>query len=216
MTVAEMHEYFDLLTDKVGDPYFLETEKATFLTNAALQFIRDYLLPRTQGVSNFEFDQLSYSNVDTLVFETASLGLPGDGKISNATIQTALNTASGSTEPYMFLVNASYINGGQTVPIKYARQNEWYMTETNVFKKGTTSQPRYKQDGVNVTITPSPSGTSVKFPLIKQPKPITLSPPVNCDLPAETHKKVVEMAVELASISLRDTDLYQTNAKNTD
>lgn len=216
MTVAEMHGYFDLLIDKVGDPYFLPTEKDTFLTNAALQFTRDYLLPRTQGVSNFEFDQLSYSNVDTLVFETAQIAIPGTGKIPNTTIQTALNTASGSTEPLMFIVNASWIKGTDVLPIKYVRQNEWYETENNVFKRGTTSQPRYKQDGSNVTISPISTGSYAKFTIIKQPKVITLTPPVNCDLPEETHKRVVEMAVELASISLRDTDLYQTNAKNTD
>ncbi len=211
-----MHEYFDLLTDKVGDPYFLEAEKDAFLTNASLQFTRDYLLPRTQGVSNFEFDQLSYSNVDTLVFETAQIAIPGNGKITNTSIQTALNTASGSTEPLMYIVNASWINGANFLPIKYVRQNEWYVTENNVFKQGTTSQPRYKQDGSFVTISPLQSGTYAKFTLIKQPKTITLSPPVNCDLPEETHKKVVEMAVELAAISLRDADLYQSNAKNTD
>jgi hypothetical protein len=36
MTVTELHEYFDLLTDKIGSAYFLDSEKDTFLNRASL------------------------------------------------------------------------------------------------------------------------------------------------------------------------------------
>lgn len=211
MTISEMHTYFDLLLDKTGDPYFTASEKDSFISQAALEYVKRMLPSNEGGVVNFEFDQIIFSNIDTLVFETSGLSPTSLGRISRSSIQTALNTASGSTDPFIFVLNVSWTKGSNTYPVKYARQNEWYAFEQNIFKQGKANKPIYKQDSINFTFSPIDTTASVKFTLLKQPKTVSLSGPVNCDLPVSTHKSVVELAVQLAASATRDTELFQMN-----
>lgn len=213
MTIAELHAYFDLLTDKTGSAYFTDAEKDSFITNASIEYVKQMLPSSEGGVVNLEFDQIVFSNLDTLVFETAGLTPTGTGKITRSSVQSALNTASGSTEPLMYILNASWTKSGVTYPVKYVRQNEWYEFELNSFKKGKSTRPTYKQDSLSFTFAPIDTGASVKFTLLKQPKTVSLSGGITTDLPISTHKAVVEIAVNLASTAIRDGELAQLNNK---
>lgn len=204
MTIAEQHAYFDLLLDKTGDPYFTPAEKDSFISQAALEYVKRMLPSNEGGVVNLEFDQVIFSNIDTLVFETAGLAPSSLGKILRSSVQTALNTASGSTEPFIYVLNVNWTKGSTIYPVKYVRQNEWYEFERNVFKQGKASKPTYKQDALNFTFSPVDTTASVKFTLLKQPKTVSLTGPVNCDLPTSTHKAVTELAVELAMLATRE------------
>lgn len=215
MTVTELHEYFDLLTDKIGSAYFLESEKDTFLNRASLEFVKKTLPSSEGGIINIEFDQIVYSNIYTLVYETAGL-TPSQGKVTKAQVQTALNTQSGSTDPFIYVMNVSWTKGGVIQPVMYVRQNEWYACEQNTFKKGKATRPNYKQDATGFTFSPVDPTASIKFTLLKMPRTISLSGDITSDLPESTHKTIVEMAVELASVGLRDQELQGLNSKQLD
>lgn len=207
-----MHDYFDLLTDKVGTSYFISTEKDQFITNAQLEYVKRLMPSNEGGVVNLELDQLILNNIYTLIYETGTLNPTSSGLIAKTTVQTALNTASGSTDPFIYVMGVSWTSGGSTVPVKFTRHNDWAATILNTFTQGTNTEPRYKQSAPSFTFSPVNQTASVVFTLLKQPKPVSLSTPTSSELPPHTHKTIVELAVELASTSIRDQELNQLNS----
>lgn len=216
MTVVELHQYFDLLTDKIGSAYFTDVEKDAFLNQASVEFVKKTLPSSEGGVINLEFDQIVYSNIYTLVYETLGLTPSSQGKITRSQVQAALNVQTSSTEPFIYVMNVSWTKSGTTHPVMYVRQNEWYASEQNTFKKGKSNRPNYKQDAIGFVFSPIDVTSSIKFTLLKMPRPIDLSGGITSDLPDSTHKSIVEMAVELASVGLRDQELQGLNSKQLD
>lgn len=162
------------------------------------------------GIVNIEMSSPVLANVYTLIYETAALNPNASGEITKANVQTALNTQSSSTEAFMYVMNVSY-NG---YPCKFTRHNDWYEIENNSFKRGSTTTPRYRQLATKFVITPANTSASVKFTLLKYPKAVNLATAVTSELPDQTHKTIVELAVQLASTAIRDTELAQLNQPN--
>jgi hypothetical protein len=211
MTISEAHEYLDLLLDKVGSPYFEDSEKDSFITQAALQYVKDNLPSSEGGVVNLEMDQVVYSNLSSLVYQLGNASMNGSGVITQSAIQALLNTASGGTDPLMYVMAGSWTSGGITYPLKYTRHNDWYAFERNSFKRGTTTAPRYKFDSINFTFTPVLTSATIAFTVLKQPRIVSLDNDLTIDLPPHTHKAVVEIAASIASIAIRDQILQQMN-----
>jgi hypothetical protein len=206
MSASELEAYFDLLTDKVGSSYFLQSEKSSFLTQAQLRYVMDTIPSNEGGVANLEMSSPVLGNVSTLIFETGAL-TPSSGEITKTSVQTALNTASGSTEPIMYVMNVSF----DGYPCKFTRHNDWYALQNNTFTVGSASAPRYRQLGTKFGFAPSNSSSSVKFTILKHPKAVDLATSVTSELPPHTHKRIVELAVDLAATSMRDDSLTQLN-----
>ena len=208
MTVQEQHDYFDLLLDKEGDPYFTRENKDLYLNMAHLEYIKRMLPSNEGGSVNIEATQLVYNNLYTLVKELSGFTMDAGGLVPTANIQTSLNTATSGTDPLMYIMNVS-MNG---YPVQYTRHNDWYMFETNSLKKGTTTQPRYKYDTSNITFSPISQAAAIKITVLKTPRSVDFQNGVNSELPEHTHKSITELAVELASVSLREGDLTQLNS----
>jgi hypothetical protein len=207
MTAAQIEEYFDLLTDKVGSPYFTQSEKSNFLNRAQIEYVNRTIPSNEGGIVNLEMNQDVMGNVYTLIYETASLTSNSSGEILKTAVQSALNAASSATEPFMKIMNVSYSG----YPVKYTPHNDWYAVENNSFKAGTSTSPKYRQLANKFIFSPINTSTPIKFTLLKYPKDINLATLVTSELPDQTHKTIVEIGVELASISMRDTELTQAN-----
>jgi len=212
MTIEESHQYFDLLTDKVGGAYWTDDEKDNFISQACIEYVKSLFPSNEGGVVNVEIDGITYSNIYTLVHQ---LTLAYTNSVSISTVQTALNAASSSTEKWMYILNVALRVSGTTYPVKYTRQNNWYAAERNEFKKGRTYSPIYKLDSQSFKFSPSQTigGTPLTITLIKEPKPVSLTDETDIELPPHTHKAIVELAVKLASEGMRDPELYQMVAK---
>jgi len=209
MTAAQMNDYFDLLIDKTGTAYFLDSEIDSFLNNAQTEYIKSVLPSNEGGVVNIEADQIVSNNLFTLMYETAGL-TPSSGEITKAAVNTALNTASSGVEPFLYVLNVNWTKSGTTYPVKFTRHNDWYAMERNSFKQGVAARPKYKQLATKFVFSPVDDTASIKFTLLKQPVAI-VNPGVNCELPEHTHKRIVEIAVDQATKSLRDMELAQLN-----
>lgn len=205
MSITEMLEYFDLLTDKVGSPYFTDDEKYSFINRSQIEYLKKLLPSNEGGVVNIETDHVVFSNAYTLVYETGVLNPSSTGEVSRTSVQSALNAVSGSTEPFVFPMNVSY-NG---LPCKYTRHNDWYEMEGNTFKKGTALEPRYRQEATKFVVSPAVATAEVRFTLLKQPKDVGVG--VDSEYPSHTHKTIIELAVDLASVAMRDAELNQAN-----
>jgi len=208
MDAQALHDYFDLLQDTQGAPFFEEDEKDSFLTQATLAFVKEQLPP---GEDHFELNEINFQNIYTIVYNTGTATMSSGGLITLAAIQALLNTASSSTEPLMSILGVNWTKSSVTYPVKYTKHNNWFAYERNIFKAGSSTVPRYKYDKTNMTFSPIDTTATVNFTLLKQPKAVSLAGAVTIELPAHTHKTIVEMAVNLASIATRDAELLQLN-----
>ena len=206
MSVQECHDYFDLLCDKIESPYFAPEERDILISQACIEYVKGLFPSNEGGVVNVELDQTTYSNIHSLVY---GINVAYTNNVALSTVQTALNTASGSTEPWMYILNVSLASGGVTYPVKYSKQNNHFANERNYFKKGSVEQPTYRFESQYFRFSPSQilSGTPLGFTLIKQPKAVSLDDGVDIELPDHCHKTIVEMAVDLAATSLREPEL---------
>lgn len=213
MTIAAQHEYFDILIDKQGGAYFDDTDRDRFINMAQIQYVKQLLPSNEGGQVNLEFDHINFNNIQTLVFQTAGLSPNSSGEVAYSAIQTALDAASGSTEPFMHVMNINWTRSGSTYPVKFTRHNDFYEQELNSFKQGKATRPKYRHLANKFIFAPIDTGASIKFTLLKYPKDVSLSAPTNCELPSHTHKAITELAVDLAILSLRDTELSQLTSK---
>lgn len=208
-----MHDYFDLLVDKTGNPYFISSEKDLFLNMAQTEYIKRTLPSNEGGVVNLEESAEVTNNIVSLIWETASLTMDSNGLITAAQIQTALNTVSLTTEPYIFVMNVSWKKTGTTYPVQYTSHNDWFRLQQNSYRQGVATRPRYRYNAAGFVFAPIDVGASVYFSLLKRPVDVGFDIGQDSELPDHTHKNLVELAVELASVATREGDLSQLNQK---
>lgn len=197
-----MHEYMDLLLDKAGTSYFIDEERDRFINMAQLEYVKRALPSSEGGVVNVEYNQLVANNLLPLMYQTGALAMNGSGVITKTAAQTALNTVTDSEEPFIYVLNVSLTSEGVTYPVRYTRHNDWYEFENNHFKRASSTSPRYKYDAVNFTFAPANPAASVYFTFLKHPQDVNRNQAIDCEMPEHTHKTIVELAANLAMVSL--------------
>lgn len=202
MSISEMHEYMDLLLDKAGTSYFIDEERDRFINMAQLEYVKRALPSSEGGVVNVEYNQLVANNLLPLMYQTGALAMNGSGVITKTAAQTALNTVTDSEEPFIYVLNVSLTSDGVTYPVRYTRHNDWYEFENNRFKRASSTSPRYKYDAVNFTFAPANTSASVYFTFLKHPQDVNRNQAIDCEMPEHTHKTIVELAANLAMVSL--------------
>lgn len=236
MTAAELSARFDLICDKVGSPYFTATEKENFFNTAQLSLVDEILFP-SKKQDRKDVDALDFSREDafqqgigTLLRTATVSGITSStSKITFATINTALGT--GSTSLYKvvdFLVQAAT---GSTDYVSAKRVRSIHAA-TNVYKNLRTFNTSNSSNNRNAiyTVSSYSSGTSgttslgqIEFypaapvsnssylvEVIVFPRPISISTPVNPEIDPMFHNELLFRSLQLAGISIRETELYQS------
>lgn len=237
MTAAELSARFDLICDKVGSPYFTDTEKDNFFNTAQLSLVDEILFP-SKKQDRKDVDALDFSREDafqqgigTLLRTATVTGIAsGVSTITFTTINTALGT--GSTSLYKvvdFLVQAVT---GSTTDYVSAKRVRSIRAATNVYKglrtfntavsgnrsaiytvssyaSGTSGTTSLGQ----IEFYPSApvSGSSYLVEVVVFPRAIkTTAPIVNPEIDPMFHNELLFRALQLAGISIRETELYQS------
>lgn len=237
MTAAELSARFDLICDKVGSPYFTNTEKDNFFNTAQLSLVDEILFP-SKKQDRKDVDALDFSREDafqqgigTLLRTATVTGIAsGVSTITFTTINTALGT--GSTSLYKvvnFLVQPA-INSTDYVSAKRVRS---IRAATNIYQGlrtfNKTIAGNYRS--AIYTVSSYASGTSgttslgqIEFypaapvtgssylvEVIVFPRAIkTTAPIVNPEIDPMFHNELLFRALQLAGISIRETELYQS------
>ena len=237
MTAAELSARFDLICDKVGSPYFTDTEKDNFFNTAQLSLVDEILFP-SKKQDRKDVDALDFSREDafqqgigTLLRTAAITGVTGTpSTITFAEINTALGT--GSTSLYKvvdFLVQAST---GTTTDYVSAKRVRSIRAATNVYKGLRTfntavagnrgaiyavSSYAYGTSGTTslgqIEFYPAApvTGSSYLVEVIVFPRAIkTTTTIVNPEIDPMFHNELLFRALQLAGISIRETELYQS------
>lgn len=238
MTAAELSARFDLICDKVGSPYFTDTEKNNFFNTAQLSIVDEILFP-SKKQDRKDVDALDFSREDAFQQGIGTLlrTISVTGIASNVTTVTfaSLNTilTTGSTSVYKivnFMVQSAtggtdYVSANRVRTIKSA---------SNIYKNLRTFNTATSNSNKNAiyTVSSYPSGTTGTtslgqiefFPAttvtgssflveaIVFPRSISIvAPTVNPEIDAMFHNELLFRALQLAGISIRENELYQSS-----
>jgi hypothetical protein len=236
MTAAELSARFDLICDKVGSPYFTSAEKDHFFNTAQLSLIDEILFP-SKKQDRRDVDALDFSREDafqqgigTLVRTATVTGVTsGTTQITFAQVNTALSTgtvykvvnflvqaATGSTTNYVsakrvrtITAASNVYKGLRTFNKATSNSNRNAIYTVSSYASGTTGTTSLGQ----IEFFPSApvTGSSYLVEVVVFPRAISTSGSlVNPEIDPMFHNELLFRALQLAGISIRETELYQS------
>jgi len=204
MTITEMVLWFDVLTDKRGDPYFANDEKEAFINRATIDYINALFPEKGQG-EPMEATSIQLEKVAPLLKEI-SLNTDTVGAIT----YTAIGTAISGTYWRVFNIwrSTDSITCQTADNYKYAqfvRHNDFPAWQVNKYKQATDAHPLYRLiDYLKL----DPEGIrKVKMTVMKYPRLVSISTPTSSDMPDFTHNDIMKLAIAYAGFSARDAQL---------
>ena len=209
MTTQEAVDYFAILQDKYGSPNLIESEIVDFLNHAVNEYINRVLPDSQGGVVNIEMDSSVLNNIAPIIFtisENTTSGL-----LTNAVIDAALVTESGDANAErLTILEVSVTDTGVKYPAKYTKYNNINAFERNFFKKSSSpDNVRYVYNGKGLQFYPTDDVVDIGLTVVKKPKTLALSPAVNPEFSDYVMYSVIAIALQLAGVSTRDTELIE-------
>lgn len=191
MTFIEMHNLLDELLDKAGGVYFTPVKKDYYLNLAQNEFVDD-------RYSAFEINDMYREDLAPLV------------KIFTNSATDTINITSITDFRYALAVSGVFNEtdwAGNSTPnfetyVQPRKLDDYYKNLHNTFNLPSTHYPvyiQYKNGGNTILQIKCGSSTPVNLQLfyLKIPTAIdgTNNPSNTADLPANTHEKIVNLAV---------------------
>jgi hypothetical protein len=212
MTIAAMTDFFDLLQDKYGSPYFTTAEKERLLIQAEWSIISSYL-PQDGGEVNLERNANTWMVLNPLLF-SYSHAMSGGNTIVKATVESSITTSLGFATKIIRPAALSWTIGSVTVPVKAVRYNSLAVYLLNVFKTPTTAYPRYHETATNYTVLPNSTSGTVLLYGLRSPRPMSVSGGFTSELSEVYHNEIVARALEYAGVGTRDQMLAELQKVN--
>jgi len=210
MTISEMVDYFDLIQDKYGSPYFTTAEKERFLNQAQLAILSDYL-PKQGDKENIELNANVWMMVNPL-FVSVTTAMNGSGAILKADIESSLTSSLGFSTTLIRPLSLSWTDSEGTRPIMGpTRQNNWAKYKNNVFKAPVESDPRYYETNDSYIIGPADTSAIIVVNALRYPRAISVSGAQTAELASIYHNEVVGRALEAAGVGSRDQMMIELN-----
>lgn len=210
MTVQQAIDIFAILYDKYGSANLVDSEVVELLNMALTGEYMNRLFPDSQGgVVNYETDQNIVANIQPLIW-TLMLNMNGSGVLTDAVINAALVSATHAGATYFRIGSIGWTTDGATIPVKYVRQNDRWSSERNVFKKPSTSNPKFTLIGSGLQFYPTSASTNLTVNVVKKPKLLDdgdLS--ATCELGDYQLYTVISLALKLAGISTTSTEVLE-------
>ena len=207
MTVIEKIEWFDILQDKFGSPYFNEAQKLVFLNQASMRYIENLFPKKKSDSDTYSAEENSniYESLKEVIFVLPAVNMDSSGEVSNSSLITALRTVSGDSTCEVFKILAiEIVNNGTKIPLRPMRHNDKAAFETNVFKKPTYQYPRYSFSNNGLQFRPDNAIGDIYITVVKTPRKMTVSPEVSTDLHIDTHNEIVAQALSFAGVASRE------------
>lgn len=207
MTITEWANYFDLLQDKSGSPYFVPDEMTAFFNAAITEFVKNKLPDEDKGI-NLELSQDTLNDLEPLIFTTTPFLISGGSQyLLKSALQTQL--VSSTAAPVWRVLSIGWTMGQNKKPVKFVRHNDWWEFQQNFFKKPSYDNPKFKIEATRYVFDPAPGAAKLEITVLVYPTVVDVTGAIDCNLPEHTHYKIVAIALELAGISSRDEALAQ-------
>lgn len=213
MTIAQMVDYFDLLQDKYGSPYFTTAEKERWLIQAEWDLISDFL-PKDGGELNVELNANTWMVFNPILYSFTS-NMNGSGIITKSTLETTMTTALGFTSKIIRPLSITWLATGINRPVKGpTRYNNWAMYLRNVFKTPTVDFPRYYESSTGYVLLPVDTSATIAINVLRSPRPMSVGSGFTSELSEIFHNDIVARALELAGVGSRDQMLAELQKTN--
>ena len=210
MSVSELIDYYDVLQDKFGSPYFTTTEKEKFLTQAQEGIIADYL-PKEGDSFNIEKNANTWTMFSPLA-ATVTTAMDSSGIVLKSTIESTLATNLGFTATIIRPLAVVWSDTNGTRPVKGpTRYNNWETYKNNSFKEPLESEPRYYENYNSYIIEPVSTSAIILVHVLRHPKPISLGGGVTAELAPIYHNEIIARALDAAGVGSRDQLLLELN-----
>lgn len=208
LTTQNLVDYFAILQDKYGSPNLIDTEIVDMLNHAQMEYL-NRLFPDTQGgVANVEMDSNVVANIRPLVYTVSTTMNGTTGLVTDATLNTALQTESGDASTTFFrILSVGLTSDSVTYPVKYVKQNNLWSYNRNYFKQPSVTTPWYTLVGKGLRFYPIDATKTLTITCVKSPKTWSLTGPVNPELENYALYNILAIALQLAGVSLRDEEL---------
>lgn len=206
MTYSNMRDYFLILQDKFGSPYYTDDEIALFMNRGQLDTVVS-LFPIDGSEINAELNANTVERIAPLIVthQQPIPSMTGAGLINKASLETDLG---GLRVLRMLAIN---YNGK---PCRYTNWNRWASYIANTFKAGSASYPRYTETASNYSFDPIDANAIIYMVFVRYPAEMLPDNSVDCELPDFTHNDVVSRALELAGVGSRDQMLSELKQLN--
>lgn len=213
MTTQEALDWFDVLQDKFGSPYFNTDQKLLFLNNGQSEYLNKLFPSNEGGLINAEHDWNIEQNISPLIYELPSIVMDITGAITEASLDAALQTISGDVNTTIYkILSIEFKRGLKRYPCKVLRHNDKAAFETNFFKKPNLANPRYLLQNGNYQFRPIDTTVNVLITVIKKPRDLAITPSIiNPEFPESTHNELVAYGLQFAGIASRDEVLSAMN-----
>lgn len=216
LTTQNLVDYFAIIQDKFGSPNLIEDEIVDMLNHAQMEYLNRMFPDSQGGVTNVDMDSNTLANIQPLIFTISTTMNGTTGLVTEAVLNTALQTESSDANATCFRVlSADITSDSITYPVKYAKHNNITAYERNFFKKPSVTNARYTLVGKGIRFYPIDATKTLKITCVKNPKTLNLADPINPELKDYALYQVLMIALELAGISTRDGELLQTIQANT-
>lgn len=210
MTIQQMHDFFDLISDKYASPYFSDDEKDVFINKAISSFIED-TWQNIKKKRDKETDP-PYGGEDSIYTIESIAPLIIQDYI------VVLNGSSVAVRPNDFshLLNIALVGeldecnnpvGDTYNYCRFVRHNDFYKHLENTFKKPSNKYPIYTINELGFKVLPLSPSHGVKMTYIREFTKVSLSGNIDCELPEFTHGKILMLALSLAGLSVREQSL---------
>lgn len=209
MTTQEFIDYFAILQDKYGSPNLLEDEVVLMGNHAYHEFLNRLFPDTLGGIANVETDINVLSPVQPLIF-TITENMDSTGLLANADLNAALATESGDSDAtYFRILSIGIDNDGVEYPVRFAKHNNIFAYKRNFFKNPDLSKARFSPIGKGFQFYPIDEAADLTITVVKNPKLMSLSPTVDPELDNYSMYQVLAIALQLAGVSTRDTEILQ-------
>lgn len=217
MTAAEFNTSFDLICDKVGSPYFSNSEKERFIMLAQYSIIDELLFPKRRNQEKKDKDIFEFAYQNSMVQGLQPLHVYGNvGIVSSTTTTYAAITTALSATPYkvinVFLPNDT-LAATPEHPAKFVAslQSSKKIYSNLRFGKNTsvTTATYSIEDDVIKWSAPITTADEVGVEFIKVPASFSIGSNVTCEVDPVYHNDILFRALQLAGIAVREEMLYQ-------
>lgn len=189
MTAAEMLSLFDLLQDKVNDPYFTDSEKYEYLNDAQTDYVNQYLglddgggkeKPPKLGINDIVESALR-TIIEQVTLTTSTAGL-----LTDAAIKTAVASDDWILVMDMYTVAGDSVNYVERKNVPYILKME--------FAAPTTDYPIYNISAAGIQLYPKETISDLDVWVLRDP--LKIGAAQDCELPSFVHSKIVAMALQ--------------------
>ena len=216
MTIIQLHDRFSVIVDKEGSPDLIDKEFTDLINIGQLAIVKDIVEGELKNKKEEEMPPHAFENVShlseriaPLISSITTLSTDTDGRIQYSAINGLLSTS------FYHIANIARLEAGTFHFCRFVRHNDRYKHELNAFKKPTVTNPIVMKFANFLQILPNTASVSVNMVTIRFPKDVNfdeVTPANNIDpeLPDNTMLEVLFRGLQLAGISIREPQLYQT------